>query len=252
MRGADIRFSIGHGRYPYRYPYRPYYRPFPYWGPYAYPPSGYVYPEPRYLDPSYGALDLDIKPENAAVYIDGDYLGVADHYDGFPRYLWLREGTYRLVLHLGGYETMVRDVRVRPGEVIAMRDRMARGEATPPETFAPSEAVTESARVKSESEDRVSPPSPPDRADGGAVAIDQRGDPARLVIDIVPADAAVYLDGRFLGTGADLRRLHSGLLIDAGAHRLEVSRPGYRSHSVDVQAKAGEGVEVTVELEHAP
>ena len=65
----------------------------------------------------------------------------------------------------------------------------------------------------------------------------------------MPADASIYLDGRFLGTGEELARLHSSLLVDAGSHRLQVVRPGYESVEKEFVAVAGEVVELKLKLD---
>jgi hypothetical protein len=64
---------------------------------------------------------------------------------------------------------------------------------------------------------------------------------------VTPSDAVVYLDGRLLGSGEDLGRLHSDLLVDAGTHRLEAARPGYRTWQREITI--GEGEELTVRAE---
>ena len=78
---------------------------------------------------------------------------------------------------------------------------------------------------------------------------DARAEPGRVLLDIQPADASVYLDGRFLGTGSELARLHSGLLVDRGSHRLAVVRPGYRQRELQFVVEPGEDLELEVELE---
>ena len=81
----------------------------------------------------------------------------------------------------------------------------------------------------------------------GAVggAYDLRAEPARTVLSIAPADASVYLDGRFLGLASELPR---ELLIDPGSHRLEVLRPGFLSQAVDFDAEPRGTVELDVRL----
>ena len=60
-----------------------------------------------------------------------------------------------------------------------------------------------------------------------------------------PADASIYVDGVFRGTGQDLRRLN----LPAGRHRVEVVRPGYRTFERDVEVRAGETEEVDIALD---
>lgn len=75
---------------------------------------------------------------------------------------------------------------------------------------------------------------------------DLRQEPGRLILDIGPADAAVYLDGRFVGTGEDLAK---GLLVDPGSHVLEVLRPDRRNATRRLDVAPGAQVEQRIELE---
>ena len=116
--------SVGFGYYPYgywSYGYRPYGYGYGY-GPYGY---GYDY----YYRGNAGALDLDIKPEEAQIYVDGELAGIADNYDGFPRYLWLEAGTHNIVIYHEGLETLGKQIKLEPGVVVRLKDRMVPGEA---------------------------------------------------------------------------------------------------------------------------
>jgi hypothetical protein len=79
-------------------------------------------------------------------------------------------------------------------------------------------------------------------------SLDVRGEPGRVRLAVEPGDASIYLDGRFIGTGDDLAKLHSGLLVDAGEHRLAVVRPGRRSEEREFRVAAGQEVELEIEL----
>lgn len=74
---------------------------------------------------------------------------------------------------------------------------------------------------------------------------DLRQEPGRLSLDIGPADATVYLDDRFVGTGEDLAR---GLLIEPGAHVLEVMRPGRQGVVWRFEVAPGAEVAQRIEL----
>jgi hypothetical protein len=256
-------------RYGYYSGYRPYYRPyyygypFSFYGAWGYPAAygGYGYE----WSPDAGALDLNIKPKRAEVWVDREYLGTVDSYDGFPRYLWLKSGKHHVVVYLDGYETFAREVTLRAGEVLAIRFDLREGTATEPEElFATLEPERDEAASRADREPRARPVRPVEPADRGdrspvegwrdrgrapRVDADQRAEPGRLRLVVSPADAVVYLDGRLLGSGEDLRRLHSDLLVDAGAHRLEATRPGYRAWQRDIEVGEGEEVVVEAELE---
>lgn len=129
-----------------------------YWGPgwawydpwWSYGPrwGGYpvVYPNATYG--SYGALDTDISPERAEVWVDGRKVGLADDFDGFPNYLWLEKGTYDVVFYLPGHVTLARQYTIYPGLVVDVEDLLATGEATHPLELGPKSHERRDARLR--------------------------------------------------------------------------------------------------------
>ncbi|MYF04952.1 MAG: PEGA domain-containing protein [Holophagales bacterium] len=230
---------------------RPYYGSFGWYGglgsfwPYAYSPHYYGYgpygwgPGPVGYVGDAGALDINTRPKKASVYIDGELVGRVDGFDGFPRYLWLRDGSYRIAIFMEGYETLERQIRVQPGVVIRIDEDLVPGTAERPRP-APSRPA-------------AAPPAPEGESwrvenRGRPIEQDQRRDPARLQVEVEPADAVVYLDGRLLGSGSELASLHSALIVDPGAHRLEVIRPGYVAEVRAFEATQGEDVVLRIVL----
>src|SRR5262249_53888983 len=93
------------------------------------------------------------------------------------------------------------------------------------------------------------PPSnePPETGPGSRVALPS-GQPApdvvpkgrsRIVFHIQPADAAVYLNDRFIGTGEELSTLSRGMQVPPGQHSITVSRPGMKSEERTVVVGPG-------------
>jgi hypothetical protein len=272
---SDRYYPRGHYYYPYGYSdwtfpwgwglgvywYYPWY---PWWGwgggyyPYQYP---YYY---GHEQGALGALDLDIRPEKAQVYLDGQLIGVADNFDGWPRYLWLPEGTYDLVFYLDGFQTIARQYSIYGGVIIDVEDTMVPGKAVRPEDLASKSTERRDERLKRREERGEMTPQTgepawrervksereemkPGEGEKGAL-YDARSEPARLSLEVSPADAAVYLDGRFLGTAGDLARTHPAIAVDPGEHELQVVRPGYEAKRSHFTAEAGEEVKMTVEL----
>ena len=75
------------------------------------------------------------------------------------------------------------------------------------------------------------------------------GNRARMRFQVTPADAAVYVDDRYLGPGEDLSANARGVVTQPGTHTITVARPGYKPKTVDVNAHIGTPVDVVVELE---
>ena len=174
-----------------------------------------------------GALDLDIEPQQAEIFVDGYLIGDADQFDGFPNYLWLEEGTYELAFFREGYETIYRQYTIYPGVIIDVDDRMRPGQAERPE-----------------------PPSVPS-AEGGAQLPDPSSDQniGRIVIAGSPADAAVYLDGHFVGTAGEISNLPNGLLVEPGEHVVELVRPGFETERRPITVPAGDQVDIDLSLQ---
>jgi len=252
-----------------------------YWGPYGYPWGGWwgwwgwwpYYPYagydvryyPTQARPSMGALDLDLRPEEAEVYLNGQLIGIADNFDGWPHFLWLEQGTYDLVFYHDGFETIARQYSVYPGVIIDVEDFMVPGEATPPEELIAKSTARREERLRRDEErreaaeamepawkervredrDRIEDRDQP----ATAAPYDARQEPARVTLEVVPGDAAIYLDGRFLGTAGELAGGRPELVVDPGDHELEVVRPGYDSKRLSFSAESGETIELEVELD---
>jgi hypothetical protein len=105
------------------------------WGPYPgyYGPPGGV--DMNYaMMAGYGAVDLNVKPNRADVWVDGKYVGEARDLDGYPSYLWLADGPHRLAIYKGGYKTFDEEISVRRGVKTDLRVRLEPGESEPPGT----------------------------------------------------------------------------------------------------------------------
>jgi hypothetical protein len=215
-------FGFHYGYFGYPFYYSGHYGPYPY---------GY-YPRVAWYDYRYsenfGAVDLNVRPKKAEVYLNGQRIGQAGDFDGFPSELWLEEGSYDLVFYRPGYETLHRRVTIYPGLVIDLDEDMRPGEAVAPEEILP-------------------PPEAEAGEDGVATRIGT--EPGRLHFAIEPVEASIYLDGRFLGTASELSALRAGLMVSPGKHLLAVVYPGFHQREVELEVGAGEDLDVDLDLE---
>jgi hypothetical protein len=102
--------------------------------PTAYPYYSYGYANPAYGYPlstfglatgaAYGGISFEVDPYDAAIYIDGNYAGVVNDFGPNAQPLTLRAGTHRVEIQASGYEPIVFDVNVIPGQVIPYRGAM--------------------------------------------------------------------------------------------------------------------------------
>jgi hypothetical protein len=225
----------------------------------------------------YAVIDTDIAPEEAQVYLDGRYIGTADDFDGYPDYLYLQPGRYRIEFRLEGYETLTRQIEARPGTYLDFTDKLRKvagarhyGSYEHPrqhgevqryfgrrrdgvEAIQPGDQRPDESSVMAEpgDDDQDAPP-----VEDRAPALRQprrddygnrwRGAPGsrseartRLRLNVEPSDAAVYIDNRFVGTAEEVNSLERGVAISAGKHTVTVSRPGFRDKNSEITVEQG-------------
>jgi hypothetical protein len=285
--GGHGHVVIGGGYWGWGWPYYGYYG-----YPYGYGYGGYYggsYGGGNGYGESWGAVKTDVDPEEARVYLDGQYIGTADDFDGWPDKLYLKPGNYKLEFRLHGYEPLTLNVRSRPGATLEVENKLhrleknAQSEADPPKLegdvprYFGKRRDRDRAQAWSEEQDRGDDSyarHPDDRYSEGDRDADHdrpahsdegwrrqrapdstvttrpvRADRARLTIHAGPSDAAVYVDDRFVGTADELASMDHGIVVAPGKHTVTVSRPGYRDRSTQIEVAAGKSETVTLALE---
>lgn len=127
-------FAGGYYGYGFGWPYfafgfGPYFGP--YWGPYGYGPPGGIDMSAAFVA-GYGAVDLNVKPGAAEVWVDGKYVAEGRDLDGYPSFLWLPEGVHHLVVYKGGYARFEEDIEVQRGFQKELKVRLEKGDSQPP------------------------------------------------------------------------------------------------------------------------
>jgi hypothetical protein len=105
---------------------------------------------------------------------------------------------------------------------------------------------------RGEGEERQALPPPaeePRAAPAPAAASVAQG---RLKVHVQPDDAAVYLDGEYLGVAGELARLHGSIPVATGRHQLEVVRPGFATSVTSVYVTGEDIADARVSLVAAP
>jgi len=208
----------------------------PYWGPgpyyYGYggsPVLGYA------MMSGMGGIDVNVKPKEAEVWVDGKYVADARDLDGDPSYLWLKQGPHHLVIYKAGYRSLEQEIDVHTALVRELKVRLEKGESPPPVSSTRSvspapEAPREPPRLEG-AEPREAPLEP-----GGEV-----------VLHVEPRDTSVYVDGQYRGAARELRRLR----LSPGHHRVELERPGFQSLRKDFDVEADKSIELGLSMERS-
>lgn len=92
-----------------------------YGSPYAGRVYGYVGPRVYGSRIYYGDLRLQVRPRNAAVYVDGYYAGVVDDFDGVFQRLTLEVGPHEIEIEAPGLAPQAFDVYIDPARTVNLR-----------------------------------------------------------------------------------------------------------------------------------
>ena len=240
-----------------------------YWGPSPFWGGGVVVlsssgPGGRPAPARFAAVDVEVKPDTAEVFLDGVFVGKADDFDGYPDYLYLLPGKYQVELRHPLYQPVKIDLEVKRGQKVELARELkllpGKGKL---DAFDPPDRGTPLGRVFGPRATPVDPRVRARSAEQGDYGVDAELDrpaprqtrPAprkngrpRIEWKVAPGDASVYLDDQFIGTAEDLNT-GSGTRVEPGTHTVTVVRPGFKTKTFEVEGKPSALAKVSVELE---
>jgi len=171
----------------------------------------------------FGSVDCDVQPDDCTIYVNGERVGIADDFDGWPGVLDIKPGTYDLEFRLEGYETYKTTAKVEAWETTKVEHTLSR---VPP-------SVAQEEKVEENPENTGETPS---------------REMGKLSLRVTPENAVIYLNNKILVTGEDLARLHGPLQIEAGKHIINCYAPGYKEDTREFALEPGEYLELDIVL----
>jgi hypothetical protein len=247
---SGVYFGFGTYGWPYYYGARPYVS----YGYYGAPgDAGYG------AGPGGASLKVEVKPKSAEVYVDGNFAGVVDQFDGMFDSLPLDAGEHEITIYKAGFRSIRQRLHLKAGSTQRIKGSMeplAPGEPNEPRPQAapspqqPEQQVQVAPRYQSPQPQYGSPQPqgpPPERP------LPEQYPPAagdsrfgQLAIRVQPSDAEVLIDGEPWRYAAGADRLV--VQLAAGTHRVEIRKDGYDSYVSAVEIRRGETVVFNVSL----
>ena len=262
-----------------------YYDPFfysPFWYDpwYASPYQWRWYPPYRgaYLAPE-ASVKLDVKPNQAEVYVDGYYAGIVDDFDGAFQRLHVAPGEHEIELYLDGYRPVKQKVYLTADNTFKVKyamEKLAAGEQAgprpqplnppaaqggppeqmPPGAYPPGQppgayppgpppgAYPPSQPPRGPVSRRMPPPAPqaPPPPGSGPTASTY----GSIAIRVQPNDAEVSIDGEPWRAPGGQERLI--VEVSEGSHTIEIRKTGYRTYVTQVDVRRGTTTPLNVSL----
>ena len=233
------------------YFYDPFFGPYPWWSPSVYP-YGYF---PEYDDSA--DVRVDVKPKDAAVYVDGYYAGIVDDFDGFFQRLTLSPGQHDLTVYLEGFRTAHQRLYLSRRSTYKLHyqmERLSTGETSEQPALAPAVPPPPPGSYGSPRTPPRGPFAPPPLPPPSSGRPPAAGVPpvqgtastvGTIVVRVQPGGADVLIDGE-RWTSSDDERLV--VQLSAGRHHIEIRKSGYRPLTTDVDVRAGASTPLNVSL----
>jgi len=272
---SSFYFGVGWG-YPY---YSSFGWGYPYYAGYGYPYGAYgPYPYPAYAYAPWSSARIEARPRDAQVYVDGNFVGVVDSFDGVFQRLDVPAGEHELTIYMPGYQSYTERTLFRPGQSYHYKtDLQPLPPGAPPEPKPVPRATGNGPDQNQQqppgyqpgydnppgygnrqpgNDPYGAPPPrdpapygrtqpPPDRS-GDRNRVEVSGGFATLNLRVQPGDATVIIDGERWDSPEGGSRLI--VQLAAGQHRLEVRKDGFKPYSTTVTIHAGEPQTLNVVL----
>ena len=250
-----------------------------YYSPYFYDPFWYApwfgmqwgYPPPYpgpYLAPD-ASLKLEVKPNQAEVYVDGFYAGIVDDFDGTFQRLHVAPGEHELELYLDGYRPAKQKILLNADKTFKVKytlEKLGAGEQAeprptppnpppapqgaapmPPEYYPPAQQPPPAPQPPQPPPGRRAPPYPPQGPPPSGQAQSAYGS---LAVRVQPNDAEISIDGEpWRGPGGQERLV---VEVAEGSHTVEIRKSGYRTYVTQVDVRRGSTTPLNVSLRSEP
>jgi len=194
---------------------------------------------------SYGdySIVLKVNPDDAHVLLNGKFIGEAYEFSTRASALKIRSARNELVIKKEGYLEEEIDL-----EKYSMRRLTITLELKP-------DRVMKRETVPADS--GITPPPPP-KEDKGKVVKEREvprgevksvvaGEFGRVVLEVSPVEASIYVDGKFWGIVPEGGVINN-FNLPKGKHRIEVVKPGYKTVQKNITV-AGKELKVMIKLE---
>lgn len=199
---------------------------------------------PGFYDMEYQVYKITfrIQPDDTHILLNGRFIGEAYEFSSGNSALKLTSKNHRIILKKKGYTEEEIDLSRYDSRDIVIELKMK----TDPETL--TETGNEKPEIKSRKPEYI-PKTEPEKEPSKEYKAEEKPDlPAsQISLEIRPADAAIYLNGKFWGIVPEKGKIEN-LKLKTGTYTLEVIKPGFQSTKKTIQVKGQKPIRITIKL----
>jgi hypothetical protein len=176
---------------------------------------------------------LQITPRSAQVYVDGQFAGLVDEFDGSFQRLNVEIGRHEIQVYQEGYRTLKREVLFTRGTTVKIEGALQ--PLAPGDPAEPIPAPAPSTAQQYQSPRAAPPPRAPEQSGFGT-----------LLVRVNPSDAVILVDGEVWERPAGESRFSIDLA--EGPHQVEIRKDGYSPYVRTVDVHRGRAFTLNVSL----
>ena len=197
------------------------------------------FPYDTYEDYGGYRITLLVEPDDAEVMLNGRLIGLAYEFSTRESALRLASRNNELVIKKKGFIEEFIDLGGYTSRVITVKIKM-----NPDKRFVAKVPVPEE-KGKEEYEPRTEPVISPPQDQKQQESLSP---PTLVRIAVVPADTAIYLNGKFWGIAPETGKIEN-LHLKKGKYLFEAFKPGYKTFSKEFDIPKAEKFDIKINLE---
>jgi hypothetical protein len=190
---------------------------------------------------------LLVQPDDADVLLNGKWIGEAYEFSTFETAIRLASRNNEIIVKKEGYVEEAVNLYEYSSKNITVRLRLSidkdyTGPVQEKKPVKKPGAASKKPEYKAKTDAEPKPPQDLEEK-GREIAVE----PVEVVLEILPEESSIYLNGKFWGISPKNEKIENLRLIP-GKYTLEVVKPGYRSYKKELDIK-DQKVELSIHLE---
>ncbi|HSQ35921.1 MAG TPA: PEGA domain-containing protein [Candidatus Binatia bacterium] len=183
---------------------------------------------------------MEVTPDDADVLLNGRLIGVAYEFSTPRSALRLASRQNEIVFKKQGYAEASVDLNAYSSRNITLRINLEQPE---PKAAAAGPAATSEQEAYTAKTEPAPPPPPgekPAAAEDRAVTL--------VILTVTPAEAAIYIDGKFWGLAPEAAKIEN-LRLRPGKYVFEAFKPGFKAYKKEISVPKGEKFALAIALQ---